>query len=211
MPDGENMIVGLDFDNTIINYNESIYWYAVNHGFCDVSVSRDKKTIRDRIRQLEDGEMKWRKLQAYVYGPGIMDGVLNRGVLEFVRACGEHKVKVYIISHKTKFAASDETGTRLRESALSWIRDTGFFDQTGLCRKDVFFEDTREDKINRLITLGCTHFIDDLEETFREPSFPQNVVKILYAPNAGITPRNDGVIPVSHFHDIQSEILCDLL
>ena len=32
----------------------------------------------------------------------------------------------------------------------------------------------------RIRALGCTHFIDDLEEVFLEPSFPSDVHKILF-------------------------------
>ena len=36
----------------------------------------------------------------------------------------------------------------------------------GLTEGDVFFNSTREEKIERIANLRCTDFIDDLEETF---------------------------------------------
>ena len=61
----------------------------------------------------------------------------------------------------------------------------GVFDPEGLglAGDDVFFEATRAEKLLRISALGCTHFIDDLEETFLEPSFPASVGRILYAPS----------------------------
>jgi hypothetical protein len=61
-----------------------------------------------------------------------------------------------------------------------------FFDVDGLnlYKQDVYFEGTREEKLKRIEHLGCTHFIDDLEEVFQEQDFPDGVQKILYAPSA---------------------------
>jgi hypothetical protein len=61
-------------------------------------------------------------------------------------------------------------------------------DGIGFARDRVYFESTRREKIQRLTELQCTHFIDDLEETFLEDSFPANVDKILFAPVPGISP-----------------------
>ena len=55
-------------------------------------------------------------------------------------------------------------------------------DGLGVSPADVYFEVTRRDKVERLKNLGCTHFIDDLEEVFLDASFPTNVEKILYDP-----------------------------
>ena len=58
----------------------------------------------------------------------------------------------------------------------------GFFGSGGLgfSEDQVFFEGTRDAKIERIRTLGCTHFIDDLEEVFLEASFPPDVEKFLF-------------------------------
>jgi len=47
----------------------------------------------------------------------------------------------------------------------------------------VYFGATRHEKIEHIQRLGCTHFIDDLEEVFLEEDFPGGVEKILYAPH----------------------------
>ena len=51
------------------------------------------------------------------------------------------------------------------------MEQQGFFDPKGLNlkRENVYFESTREEKVARIGFLKCTHFIDDLEETFDEP------------------------------------------
>jgi hypothetical protein len=65
---------------------------------------------------------------------------------------------------------------------MDWMKSNNFFSEYGLSRKQVFFESTRAEKINRIITQECSHFIDDLEEIFLEREFPEEVEKILYAP-----------------------------
>jgi hypothetical protein len=95
-------------------------------------------------------------------------------------------VPVYIVSHKTKFAAQDTDKIDLRRAALDWMTQKDFFKLKGLgfSADQVFFESTRQDKVGRVKQLGCTHFIDDLEETFLEESFPRGVNRMLYSPHA---------------------------
>jgi hypothetical protein len=72
----------------------------------------------------------------------------------------------------------------LRTAAMRWLEQEALFDEEryGLNRGRVFFEETRDAKIARIKALGITHFIDDLEETFLEKSFPGGVAQILYSP-----------------------------
>lgn len=122
-------------------------------------------------------------MQALVYGPRIGEAAPAPGSAEFLEECTRNGLKVNIVSHKTEFANYDETGTNLRCAAMSWLEQHRFFDSPsyGLSRDDVYFESTRKDKLDRIRQLGCTHFIDDLEETFLEESFPPRVLKLLYS------------------------------
>ena len=178
-------IIGVDFDNTLVSYDDVIYNVALQEGLIHPGTRKSKRDIRGRIRQLPDGEIRWQRLQAIVYGPRMGEARLIDGVQTFFELCKQHKVAVYIISHKTEFASLDETQTNLRVAAVTWMRENGFFeaDGFGLSQEDVYFESTRREKIERIKYLRCTHFIDDLEETFLERSFATNVEKILYAPH----------------------------
>ena len=64
-------IIGVDLDNTLISYDELIYRCAVDAGLIPATTRRHKKTIRDHIRQLPDGERSWIQLQVYIYGEGL--------------------------------------------------------------------------------------------------------------------------------------------
>ena len=177
-------IIGIDFDNTIVNHDDMMYELAVQEGLIDPGIEKSKKHIRDGIRQLPDGEVEWQRLQSIVYGQKMEGGRLIEGVRSFFALSKEHKATVYIISHKTEYAKLGDRLTNLRVAALAWMRREGFFqlDEFGLSPDMVYFESTRSEKINRISHLKCTHFIDDLEETFLENSFPATVEKILYAP-----------------------------
>jgi hypothetical protein len=179
-------VVGIDFDNTLVSYDELIHRTAVDRGLIDGGTEIAKRVVRDRIRLRPGGEIEWQKLQALVYGPLMPQARLIAGARDFVRACHGHGLGVYIVSHKTELAGYDETGTNLRDAALAWMASQGFFDADGLGLDlaHVFFEGTREAKIDRIRALGCTHFIDDLEEVFLERGFPSGVRKLLYSPDA---------------------------
>ncbi|MBI2495886.1 MAG: hypothetical protein HYW10_04900 [Candidatus Omnitrophica bacterium] len=182
-------MIGVDFDNTVVCYDDVMYREARSRRLIDPSTVSSKRAIRDQIRRLPDGEREWQQLQAIVYGPEIHEASLTDGVEAFFRTCREHDIRVVIISHKTTYASVDETQTNLRIAALAWMRRHRVFDRSGfgLSSADVYFASSRQEKIAWISRLGCTAFIDDLEETFAEPDFPSDVDKILYAPHGPIS------------------------
>ena len=95
------MIIGLDFDNTIVGYDDLILRAAVSRGLVPAGQRANKKEVRDRIRELPDGEIEWQKVQALVYGPMMPEARMFEGVEPFVR--GRYKAgSVFAVSHKTE-------------------------------------------------------------------------------------------------------------
>jgi hypothetical protein len=182
--------IGIDFDNTIVSYDELMYRAALDRGLINGGGERTKRAVRDRIRQMPDGEIEWQKLQALVYGPMMTGARPTEGAEEFIKWCRSSGLAVSIVSHKTEYASYDVTRTNLRAAALDWMTARRFFDRDGLDirREAVYFESTRADKIARIRSIGCSHFIDDLEEVFLEESFPRDVHKILYSPGTPESP-----------------------
>jgi hypothetical protein len=176
--------IGIDFDNTLINYDRVFLAAARERGLINNGFQGSKRAVRDAIRRLPDGELTWQRLQGYVYGRGIGGAVPFDGVPDFLRRCYAQKLTVSIVSHKTRYGHHDPAQIDLREAALGWMRVQGFFQpEGGVPVKHVFFEDTQGAKLARIVALGCTHFIDDLEEVFADPSFPSGVKRILFAPD----------------------------
>jgi hypothetical protein len=204
--------IGIDFDNTIVSYDDLMYRIARERGLIGECADQTKRSVRDRVRQLPDGEIEWQKLQALVYGPLMGQARLNEGADEFIRHCRLAGMTVVIVSHKTEYASYDETRTNLRIAALEWMAAHRFFEPEGLDLSPggVYFESTRADKIARIESLGCTDFIDDLEEVFLEPSFPPFVRKILYAPHAAPASTNGATVMPSwlalrdYFFDVRA-------
>jgi len=166
------MVIGVDFDNTLVGYDELFERLAAERGLSTVA---GKKAIRDQIRQLPDGDIEWQKLQGIAYGPRLSEAKLIDGVSRFFAVCRKHGIPVHIISHKTEFAGYDNTRTNLRQAALAWMKAHDL--------PEAHFGSTRAEKLALIRKLGCTVFIDDLEETFLEPDFPASVEKILFTPH----------------------------
>jgi len=72
----------------------------------------------------------------------------------------------------------------LHQAAGQWLESQGFFDPDKILisRGQVFFELSKEEKMKRIITLRCTHFIDDLPEFLSDPLFPRMSPRILFDP-----------------------------
>jgi len=159
---------------------------AVERGLISSDVGKGKRVIREHVRRSAEGERAWQQLQSVVYGEQIGEAQLIDGVQAFFAQCKPAGIPVRIVSHKTEMAAWNAAGTNLRTAALAWMEQHRFFADNGLglSPADVFFEPTRQEKIARIRQLHCTHFIDDLEETFLEPGFPQEVEKLLFSPTA---------------------------
>jgi hypothetical protein len=183
-------ICGVDFDNTIVSYDELLSRIVQEQALLCHGHLEGKRKIRDRIRQLPDGEIEWQKCQALLYGSRIGEARLIDGVRNFFQRCTKQHVKVYIVSHKTEFSRYDSSRTNLRQAARDWMSTKRFFepDGLGLSPDAVFFAGTRQEKIDCITELGCTHFIDDLEETFLEETFPQRLTRILYEPTRESAP-----------------------
>jgi len=200
-------ICGVDFDNTIVSYDKVLNAVAKQRGLLDDSETWSKRRIRDRIRQLPDGEIEWQKCQALIYGPSIDQSRLIDGVPEFFRLCAQHHVRVYIVSHKTESSRFDSTGTNLRQAAMEWMTRQRFFDADGLGLRqgDVFFADSRREKTDTISQLKCTHFIDDLVETFMEETFPRSTARILYDPDRD-EPAPAGITVMKSWKDIREHL-----
>lgn len=175
------MILGVDFDNTIISYDGLIKDIVVSRGLIPNTIT-GKRDIRDAVRLLPDGENIWQTIQAEIYGPRINGAHLIDGVAEFFIRCQQQDIVVHIISHKTTYANFDITGTNLRSSALNWMELNGLFRENGggLDKSRVIFATTRDEKIDFIIKCRCSHFIDDLIEVFEDPKFPEDVEKLFF-------------------------------
>jgi hypothetical protein len=204
------MSVGIDFDNTIVSYDRVFAEAARSRGWVAHDFVGAKKQLRDAVRLLDDGETKWQILQGEVYGRRMAQAELFPGVTSFIDAARRRGIDMFIVSHKTRYSNYDEHKVDLRLAALSWMERNGFFDpsQLGFSRDQVFFADTRAEKIARISTLGCGFFIDDLEEVFLDPAFPTSVRRVLFTSDQE-PPDDKAIIVRKTWHDIARYVLQD--
>ena len=174
-------MIGIDFDNTIVDYSNIFSEYAYHLGYVSTLNILSKENIKKIIFKLPEGKIKWGILQAEVYSEGIVKAKIMDGFSSFIHMCRSNNIPVSIVSHKTIYNKYDTRRRNLRKSAMKWILENEFYDQNNLGFKEnqIYFEDTPMDKIKRIKKLKCTHFIDDLMSILLHPKFPSNVVKIL--------------------------------
>lgn len=182
--------IGVDFDNTIANYDEVFRFAASKAGLLDRAFVGNKRQIRDAVRRLPNGEISWQRLQGVVYGQLMPRARLFPGFLEFLAQCKDYGSEIFIISHKTEFGHADSEKINLRTAATIWMVKQGIFSAgDGYCsRENVFFESTRAEKVRKIGELECNDFIDDLEEVFLEPDFPIGTRRHLFAGDAAPLP-----------------------
>lgn len=175
--------VGIDFDNTIVCYDDLFHRVALEQGLIPAELPAEKGAIRDHLRAVGNEEA-WTAMQGYVYGKRMIEASAFPGVLDFLAKLVRSHVPVCIISHKTRFPYLGPKYD-LHEAALAWLDKNGIFDpqRIGMTRDQVFFELTKHAKLQRIAARECTHFIDDLPELLAEPAFPRDVARLLFDPN----------------------------
>ena len=169
------MRVGVDFDNTIVRYDDLFHRVALERNLIPRDLPADKSAVRDFLRGIGK-EDDWTEMQGYVYGERMVtDARPFPGVREFFLRCHDEGIPTCIISHKTHHPYRGERYD-LHKAARAWLAHHSF-------DAEPFFELTKADKLARIGAEKCTHFIDDLPEFLGEPDFPQGVRRILFDPN----------------------------
>ncbi len=175
------MLIGLDFDNTIVRYDSLFHRLAVERGLIPNSLPATKQSVRDFLRAAKR-EHEWTELQGFTYGPRITDAEPWPGVKEFLHRCQEADVRVAIVSHKTRHPYRGEKHD-LHAAAHAFLETHGFYaSDTGLSPDRVFLEPTLAAKLSRVGALRCSAFVDDLPEVLSEAAFPAIVQKVLFDP-----------------------------
>ncbi|MEW6303821.1 MAG: haloacid dehalogenase-like hydrolase [Verrucomicrobiota bacterium] len=177
------MRLGVDFDNTIVCYDSLFHRVCRERGLIPAEIPVNKTDVRNYLRKV-GREDDWTEMQGYVYGARMIEADAYPGVTDFFRACKDASIEICIISHKTLHPFRGEP-YNLHEAALGWLELNGFFDtkRLGLPRDRVFFELTKQEKLQRIARVNCTHFIDDLPEFLADAEFPAQTQRVLFDPN----------------------------
>jgi hypothetical protein len=197
--------IGIDLDNTLINYDAVFCAFAKERGLLASAAATSKAAIREALRAMPEGELVWQRLQGAVYGKGVRRAVLFDGAATFLQRAHEQDCEVFVVSHKTEFGHFDPDRVNLRDAALEWMKSQGFFREDGfdIPRQNILFTTTRSDKIAAIAELGVDVFIDDLPEVLEDKGFPAMVTGILFTAGAAVSayPR-----AFAHWRDITRTI-----
>ncbi|HEX6713425.1 MAG TPA: hypothetical protein VF066_08565, partial [Thermoleophilaceae bacterium] len=118
------MVLGVDFDNTIVSYDEVFHDIAVEDGLIPAGIARTKESVRNHLRRA-GREDDWTRLQGEVYGARMDRARPFHGVLEALRDCARDGIELAIVSHKTRHPY---LGPRydLHAAAREWLEQRGF-------------------------------------------------------------------------------------
>ncbi len=173
------MIIGIDFDNTIIDYSNLFEIVAKKKKY-KLNSNLNKASLKKFLIKNKK-ENEWTIIQGEVYGKYIMRAKLQKGFIKLFKYLLKQNIKIFIVSHKTKYPYLGKK-INLRKAATKWIekniinKDKNF--QFSI--KNVYFENTIEKKINRIAKLKCDIFIDDLTKILN--LLPKNIDKFLFNP-----------------------------
>ncbi|MBM3208385.1 MAG: haloacid dehalogenase-like hydrolase [Chlamydiae bacterium] len=166
--------IGIDFDNTIVCYDDVFYQAAAEKDLVPKDLPRHKSAVRDYLRS-KNQENLWTELQGYIYGSRMDLASTFAGLHDFLTFCKKNNYTLNIISHKTLYPFMGPK-YNLHESASNWLKKQPFFDLFD----SIFFETTLDKKIERIHLLECDYFIDDLPELLTENKFSNKIKRILF-------------------------------
>lgn len=168
------MKLGLDLDNTLIDYDRAAQAYAEDNGIGSIGSLAD---LRATLTCTSD--LGWQKAQAWIYTYGLKFATPANGWSNFLSKSAHFNLEIFIVSHKTNFTPKAFGSLDLHLCARNWLENVLKIYEIPQI-KNVYFEPTREKKIAKIAQLKLDFFVDDLPEVLNHPSFPKGVMKVLY-------------------------------
>lgn len=175
------MRIGLDFDNTIVSYDELFHKVAREQELVPPETPANKLAVRDHLRKIGQ-EDRWTEMQGYVYGARMDEAAAYPGVIDFMRLAQAAGHTLMIVSHKTRHPFLGPQYD-LHASARGWIEHHLLSDGgTLIPESQIYFELTKQEKIARIANSQCDVFIDDLPEILLAEGFPLVAERLLFDP-----------------------------
>lgn len=175
------MRIGLDFDNTIVSYDQLFHKVALEKSLISSEVPINKVAVRDHLRSTNQ-EDAWTEMQGYVYGARMNEAIAYPGLIEALRAIKYAGHELFIVSHKTQYPYAGERYD-LHAASRAWIADNLQTPSSILVHNsNIFFNPSKDEKIEKISQLKCDIFLDDLPEILLATHFPQDTKKCLFDP-----------------------------
>jgi hypothetical protein len=196
------MMIGLDFDNTIVCYEQALALLVDDCFDLPNEIPRTKLGLRDYLRA-EDREPEWTAFQGELYGPGMRYAKPFGGAISTMQQLIGEGFDLVIVSHRSRYPYAGPQYD-LHDAAHNWISDhlhpNGLFDGQS---KNIYFLETLSEKLKKISELSCDIFLDDLTAVLDSPEFPESTLGILFDP-ANINTMNPRIYRIGDWPSIFS-------
>lgn len=169
--------IGIDLDNTIVNYDAVAQFFADQESLPNVMCLDDLRK-RFKVKHAE----KWQLLQSKIYTEGLTLAQPTENALAFLSKARNSNVELYLVSHKTSFTPARFGGKDLRTPALEWLKRESVYPNL-ISGNNVYFCESQQEKIQTIVNLQLDWFVDDLREVLEHPKFPSQTFRWWFAPN----------------------------
>lgn len=182
------MRIGLDFDNTIVCYEQAIALLADEVFDLPLEVSRTKLGLRNYLRA-NGREIEWTEFQGKLYGPGMRYAQPYEGSIEAMQQLAAEGHDLFIISHRSRRPYAGPPHD-LHRAALIWVAERLQSNRLFIGgHSTINFLETRNEKVRWISKLRCDAFLDDLPEVLLAQDFPAQTLGIHFDPSGPIVPN----------------------
>jgi len=174
------MRIGIDFDNTIANYDGVFHAVAVERGLIPADFETSKNAVRDHLNGTGRKD-DFTELQGYIYGARMDLVPPYPGVAEFIAAAIDSGHKLHVVSHKTRTPILGPA-YNMHAAARDFLESNQLLSASMMEPEHIYFELTKEQKVARAAALDLEVFVDDLPEILMMPGLPKTMRRILFDP-----------------------------
>ena len=164
--------IGIDLDNTIINYENSFKRYL------KANKIKFNKTDKFKVKELIKKNKKivsWTKTQEEIYGKYIIYAKKFKFYNLFENFALRNKFKLYIISHKTHYSEYSQKYDLHKVSNL-WLKKN-----LKVKNYNIFFLNSIKAKLNKIKDINPNFYIDDLDKILKSKKLPKKIKKIYFS------------------------------
>lgn len=175
--------VGLDFDNTIICYDDVFHTIALKKGWIKKDFPHSKVLVKEFLVKEDHNDLRWQELQAEAYGEEIFTAHFYPEALQVIKTLKDLGHELHIVSHKSEYSHLRKE-VNLRQKALEWMEQNKLLEI--IPPSNVHFAADRNQKVEKIKNLGIDFFLDDLLEVLEHPQFPSSTLRFHFTPGLDV-------------------------
>jgi hypothetical protein len=170
--------IGIDLDNTLINYSKS--YPAIIKELNSKTQLKKRSEIKQYLKSLDDSniEFEWRKFQSYLYTKGLEYAYPSFSIKLLLRILFKSN-EIFIVSHKTEFTSVEFGKQNLRLISMQWLKHHRLVPEY-LALDNIYYCKSQEEKISKINSLNLDVLIDDLDTIIYSSNLDSKIKKILF-------------------------------